>query len=174
MTWSFLPNGSISSSTIDKVAQDLYSIFYLKANYNKSKIFWCRLLANKVNVLTINYGFKVGALPVRYLGVPLITGKLFEKELKPFTANIIDRLIAYTTNHLSFASRLQLISSIIEGITNFWSFIFIILEKLLKRLNNVVMPSSTIIQLWLPGLFVSQNRKGDWVWRDLKARILLV
>ncbi|GKV01139.1 hypothetical protein SLEP1_g13719 [Rubroshorea leprosula] len=53
-------------------------------NYNKSEIFCCGLSMTEIQLLVDRFGFKLGTLPVRYLGVPLITGKLTCKDLRPF------------------------------------------------------------------------------------------
>ncbi|GKV28979.1 hypothetical protein SLEP1_g37962 [Rubroshorea leprosula] len=47
-------------------------------------------------------GLKIGTLTVRHLGVPLITGRLTGKDLKPLVSKIMDRMNSWTSKHLSF------------------------------------------------------------------------
>lgn len=56
-------------------------------------------------------GFKVGLLPVKYLGVLVISGKLDYNDC---------RIHHWASKSLSFAGTLQLISSVIFSITNYW------------------------------------------------------
>ncbi|GKV01156.1 hypothetical protein SLEP1_g13733 [Rubroshorea leprosula] len=88
-------------------------------NYNKSEIFCCGLSVTEILQLVDRVGFKLGTLPVRYLGVPLITGKLTYKDLRPLIEKITNKLTSWTAEYLTFAGGLQLIASVIHGISTF-------------------------------------------------------
>ncbi|GKU98807.1 hypothetical protein SLEP1_g11756 [Rubroshorea leprosula] len=92
---------------------------------------------NVIRELADLYGFKVGTLPVRYLGVPLITGRLTDAALKPLITKITDKISSWTSRYLSFAGRLQLISSILQSITNFWCSIFILPKRVIKSVEGI-------------------------------------
>jgi hypothetical protein len=55
-----------------------------------------------------------GSLPVRYLGVPLITKRLSAVDCDALVAKIVGCIDSWLVRHLSFAVRLQLISSILS------------------------------------------------------------
>jgi hypothetical protein len=72
---------------------------------------------------------KEGKLPdieVRYLGVPLISSKLSGADCDSLLGKISGRINYWMSKHLSFAARLQLLSSVLYSIQVFWSNIFIL------------------------------------------------
>lgn len=54
-------------------------------------------------------GFKVGILPVKYLGVPLLTRKLSISDCEPLLQMLRKRVENWTGKLLSYVGRLQLI-----------------------------------------------------------------
>ncbi|GKV06257.1 hypothetical protein SLEP1_g18157 [Rubroshorea leprosula] len=104
---------------IDSILQKFYTISGLKVNYQKFELFCCRISNSTIQCLIESYGFKLGILPVRYLGVPLITERLTDADLKPLITKITARIQSWSSKYLSFAGRLQLITSVFEGIANF-------------------------------------------------------
>ena len=71
-------------------------------------------------------GFSLGSLPMKYLGVPLISSKLSHSDCQPFLDKIMARIQSWTCSCLSFVGRLQLISSVLYSIQTYWCTIFII------------------------------------------------
>ena len=59
--------------------------------------------------------FTIGKLPVRYLGVPLITKKLGVKECKPLIDRVKNRVQDWRNRNMTYAGRLQLIASILSS-----------------------------------------------------------
>ncbi|GLT50497.1 hypothetical protein SLA2020_239800 [Shorea laevis] len=132
----FTDGSSSSIEAIDNVLELFYKISGLRVNYKKSELFCCGLPAADVQQLVNRFGFKLGVLPVRYLGVLLITGKLTYKDLQPLIAKITDRMSSWSAKHLSFVGRLQLISSVIQGMTTFWCSTFILPKKVIKEIEQ--------------------------------------
>lgn len=66
--------------------------------------------------------FKVprGDLPVRFLGVPLISSHLYINDCMPLVNKITSRLNAWSNLLLSLAGRALLIKSVIHAIQHFW------------------------------------------------------
>lgn len=60
-------------------------------------------------------GLKLGQLPVRYLGVPLISQKLRDVDCKCLIEKITARISSWTARYLSYAGRWQLVSSILAS-----------------------------------------------------------
>lgn len=58
-------------------------------------------------------GIKQGALPVRYLVVPLSSKKMNKSDYQPLLDKIMARFNSWSARHLSFAGRLKLIQSVI-------------------------------------------------------------
>ncbi|GLT40879.1 hypothetical protein SLA2020_149800 [Shorea laevis] len=69
-------------ATIDDTLKRFYSVAGLKVNCAKLELFCCGILASGALHFASVYGFKIGTLPVRYLGVPLIIGRLPGKRPK--------------------------------------------------------------------------------------------
>jgi len=77
-----------------------------------------------------------GTLPVRYLGVPLITKRLSAVDCDTLVAKIISRIESWLVKHLSFAGRLQLITSVLCSFHVFWSRVFILPKKVIKLIEQ--------------------------------------
>lgn len=98
----------------------------LKINRQKSELLIdggsssrCRALANEL-------GIAQGALPLRYLGVPLSLQKMTRSDFQPLLDKIAARFSSWTVKHLSFAGRFQLIQVVIYSTISFWASMFII------------------------------------------------
>jgi len=77
-----------------------------------------------------------GTLPVRYLGVPLITKRLSAVDCVTLVAKFISRIESWLVKHLSFAGRLQLITSVLCSFHVFWSRVFILPKKVIKLIEQ--------------------------------------
>ena len=106
--------GRLSSANTLKEALDLFfTLSGLQPNNIKSSIFIAgRDEHYKVQILQI-FGFPEDSLLVRYLGVPLISNKLFANDCKILVENMVGRLRSWTCQFLSYARRLQLIKSVL-------------------------------------------------------------
>ena len=82
-------------------------------------------------------GFRLGVLPVRYLGVPLVTRRLTDQDCLPLVEKISFRINHWSTQFLSYAGRLQLIQSVVYSIQNFWCRQFLLPKSVLKKLNQL-------------------------------------
>ncbi|GKV42033.1 hypothetical protein SLEP1_g49489 [Rubroshorea leprosula] len=153
----FADGSNRSLASVDTVLKEFYSISCLKVNYAKLEIFCCGIPEREVQDLTGTYGFKAGTLPVRYVGVPLITGKLTNKDLKSLISKITERMNSWASKHLSFVGRLQLITSIIQGITNFWCFTFFLPKKVIKEVEKLCNAF-----LWKNSTNAAKGAKVSW------------
>lgn len=82
-------------------------------------------------------GMKQGALPIRYLGVPLSSKKMKKSDFQPLLDKILFRFNSWTVRHLSFAGRFQLIQAVIYSTISFWASIFIIPKECIKLLEQM-------------------------------------
>ena len=60
--------------------------------------------------------FNAGSLPIRYLGVPLISSRLKKSDCKILVEKIVARARSWASRALSYAGRLQLVNSILFAI----------------------------------------------------------
>ncbi|GAA0185197.1 reverse transcriptase [Lithospermum erythrorhizon] len=69
-------------------------------------------------------GMKEGELPMKYLGVPLSSRKLFKEDYSLLINKICRKIDSWQAMHLSMGGRAQLIRTSIFGVQNFWCSIF--------------------------------------------------
>ncbi|XP_059627223.1 uncharacterized protein LOC132270018 [Cornus florida] len=73
----------------------------------------------EANILSL-FGFEKGLLPVRYLGVPLITTMLRSSDCRAIIDKINLRITHWSSKNLSFAGRLQLIKALLFSTQVYW------------------------------------------------------
>ncbi|XP_020242707.1 uncharacterized protein LOC109820923 [Asparagus officinalis] len=77
-------------------------------------------------------------LPVRYLGVPLISKRLSCLDCSALLSRISEKFQNWQKREvLSYAERLQLIKSVILGIHIFWTNNYILPSKVLRKIDNL-------------------------------------
>jgi len=108
----------------------------LKANPSKSSIFLAGVAQEvKQNILNILH-MPEGTLPVRYLGVPLITKRLTSIECEVLVNKITVRVNSWLVKKLTFAGWLQLISSVLLSMQVFWAKFFILPKKVIRLIEQ--------------------------------------
>ncbi|KAJ0463265.1 putative reverse transcriptase zinc-binding domain-containing protein [Helianthus annuus] len=80
--------------------------------------------------------FNKGELPVRYLGVPLISSKLMYKDCKVLVDRLDKRVDNWMTKSLSFAGRLQLIKSVMSAMHIYWVSVFMLPARIVKDIEK--------------------------------------
>ena len=83
--------------------------------------------------ILLNFPFAEGALPVRYLGLPLLT-KAMRKTL---VEKIRSKINTWTCRYLSYAGRLQLIKAVLMSIVNFWAAVFRLPSGCIKEVEQL-------------------------------------
>ncbi|KAK4384089.1 hypothetical protein Sango_3092900 [Sesamum angolense] len=81
-----------------------------------------------------------GHLPVRYLGLPLISSRLSIADCQPLLQKIDSRIKGWEGVQISFAGRVQLIKSVLISFEVYWAMAFIlpkgIINEMIKRLRT--------------------------------------
>ncbi|GJZ05760.1 hypothetical protein Tco_0539553 [Tanacetum coccineum] len=70
--------------------------------------------------------FARGELPVKYLGVPLISSRLLNKDCKILVERVKNRIGDWKNKSLSFVGRLQLCKSVISSMHVYWASVLMI------------------------------------------------
>lgn len=82
-------------------------------------------------------GFSLGALPIRYLGVPLVLGRLSYQDCSSIVEKVHKHLAGWKNRSLSYTGRLTLIKSIPYESYIYWSRIFGLPGKLKKQIESL-------------------------------------
>ncbi|XP_013594768.1 PREDICTED: uncharacterized protein LOC106302916 [Brassica oleracea var. oleracea] len=91
----------------------------------------------EINNISSTTGLVHAILPIRYLGVPLVTKKLSLANCEPLIQQVKKKIYSWSACSLSFAGRLLLINTVIARISNFWCSTFTIPKKCIKIINSL-------------------------------------
>ncbi|CAH9126786.1 unnamed protein product [Cuscuta epithymum] len=83
----------------------------------------------------VDYGR--GVFPVRYLGVPLAPLKVSVAQYAPLLETVNDFLKTWNTKTISYAGKLELIRSVIQGVQSFWLQVFPVPITILDRIVSI-------------------------------------
>ena len=83
----------------------------------------------------MNFPFAVGSLPVRYLGLPLMTQGMRKQDYLPLLEKIRNKIGTWTSRYLSYGGRLQLIKAVLMSIVSFWASVFRLPSKCMKEVE---------------------------------------
>ncbi|KAH7659449.1 RNA-directed DNA polymerase protein [Dioscorea alata] len=82
-------------------------------------------LVVKEQIISI-LNFKMGDLPVKYLGLPLFSTRLKKEHCHVLIDRISARVLNWAAKSLSYAGRLQLINSVLNSMHVYWSSVFLL------------------------------------------------
>ena len=129
-----------TSSSVQIIMDELYkfeNFSRLQVNKQKSAIFLAGVNGDvKKDILNIT-GFSLGCLPMKYLGFPLISIRLSHCDCQPLLDKLLARIQAWTSRSLSFAGRLQLLSSVLYNIQMYWCSMFIIPKYTIAKIEQI-------------------------------------
>lgn len=132
----FFDGSSSSLHGIYETLEDFAGWSGLHMNREKTQLFHAGLSELECIVLA-SYGFTIGSLPIRYLGLPLMSRKLKITEYATLIDKITARFNSWAVKSLSFAGRLQLIASVISGLVNFWISTFILPMGCIRNIESL-------------------------------------
>lgn len=121
-----------------KVFVEFARISGLKISMEKSTIYLAGVSDRAKEELSNRFHFTTGQLPVRYLGLPLITKQMTVNDCLPLLEKKIhSRINSWTVRPLSIAGRLQLLSSVVNRISNFWLSAFRLPRECIKEIDKL-------------------------------------
>ncbi|KAL0302606.1 UNVERIFIED_CONTAM: hypothetical protein Scaly_3027400 [Sesamum calycinum] len=107
----------------------------LQVNASKSQIIISKSGQHEKQQILDLLGFQEGSLPVKYLGVPLISSRLTLADCSPLISKVDSRLSGWGHLNLSFAGRALLIKSVLGTLHNYWASVFILPKGIIKILE---------------------------------------
>ncbi|CAH9101392.1 unnamed protein product [Cuscuta europaea] len=109
----------------------------LLVNQDKSNIFVGGNIEHKLPFILQMVDFQQGSFPVRYLGIPLAPLKISVAQFSPLIDTVTDYFNAWNTKSLSYAGKVELIKSVIQGVQSFWLGIFPVPKTILDRIVSL-------------------------------------
>ncbi|XP_033129481.1 uncharacterized protein LOC117126159 [Brassica rapa] len=132
----FFDGSSNSLHGISECLDDFASWSRLHMNASKTELFTAGLDHGETQAIA-SYGFPTGNLPIRYLGLPLMSRKLKIAEYAPLMNKITKSFNAWSVKLLSFAGRLQLLRTVIFGLINFWVSAFMLPKGCIAAIESL-------------------------------------
>jgi len=102
----------------------------------KSTVFFANVADQVKQSILDLMPFKEGKLPVKYLGVLLISSRLLSKDRKVLIKRMESRITHWGNKFLSFDGRLQFIRSVLSSLHIYWASVFILPMRLIKDLER--------------------------------------
>lgn len=109
----------------------------LHPSSSKSSCFFGNVPIGTVHNILQLTAFSWGDLPVKYLGLPLISSKLNTQDCLPLLSRIRGQIELWANKPLTFSGRLQLIKVVLYGILGFWSHHLFLPKFLLRSIQSV-------------------------------------
>ncbi|KAJ0604634.1 putative RNA-directed DNA polymerase [Helianthus annuus] len=129
----------------------------LVPSMNKSTVFFWGVPNYVKDQIRSLMQFEEGVLPVRYLGVPLISTRLIYNDCKKLVENMESRISDWKAKSLSFAGRLQLIRSVLSSMHVYWASVFILPKRIIYDLEDRMRRF-----LWAQGNNIKGKAKVNW------------
>lgn len=126
-----------SIENVLKIFEDFAAISGLKISLEKSTLFTAGLSEAQEGTILNSFPFASGSLPVRYLGLPLLSRRMTINDYLPLVEKIRKRMSSWTGRFLSYGGRLQLINSVITSMANFWLTAFRLPGSCLKEIERL-------------------------------------
>ncbi|XP_074315374.1 uncharacterized protein LOC141651568 [Silene latifolia] len=106
-------------------------------NAMKSNIYFNGVSSSvKADILLVS-GFLEGHTPFKYLGVPIVSGRLSMKNCVVLIDNVTARIKIFGARKLSYSGRLILVNYVLTTLHSHWATIFVILRGVLRRIDSI-------------------------------------
>ncbi|KAL2231095.1 UNVERIFIED_CONTAM: hypothetical protein Sindi_1703900 [Sesamum indicum] len=161
----------------------------LRLNIHRSHVIISRSAQGWKDQILAVMGFQEGQLPMRYLGLPLLSSRLTINDCQPLLLKIDARINGWEGISLSYAGRIQIIKSVLSAMSTYWASAFIlpktVTKQIEKRLRNFLwkgnytsgyakMCRTSIWVEWLKHGRLRENsiwrineKGGSWGWRKI-------
>ncbi|XP_038996528.1 uncharacterized protein LOC120121164 [Hibiscus syriacus] len=130
--------GNVESvAGVISVLDKFYEISGLNLNAAKCVFFTAGASNKNVEIIKHLSGLNLGCLPIRYIGIPLITRKLTVKDCESLIESIKSRINLWSGKLLSFAGRLELIKSVMFSISNYWCRHLLLPQAIINKIEQL-------------------------------------
>ncbi|XP_021845586.2 uncharacterized protein [Spinacia oleracea] len=132
----------------------------LQVNPTKSSIYCCGMSSSIQTSIQQCSGFKLDFLPFRYLGVPISSKKLKASDCDLLVEKMVAKIKVWSSRHISFAGRMQLVNSVLMSICVYWGQIFLLPKRITQKITAICRSF-----LWF-GTY-DESRPGSVGWDQL-------
>ncbi|GJX73150.1 reverse transcriptase domain, reverse transcriptase zinc-binding domain protein [Tanacetum coccineum] len=126
----------------------------------KSTAYLCNVRNHVKHSILSFMPFVEGELPVKYLGVPLISSWLLNKDCKILVERVKNRIGDWKNKSLSFAGRLQLCKSVLSSMHVYWASVLMIPIGIIQDIQQHMRGF-----LWCNGKL--KRGKAKVAWEDI-------
>ncbi|GJR79369.1 uncharacterized protein Tco_0150154, partial [Tanacetum coccineum] len=123
----------------------------------KSTAFFCNVAPFVKTAILSIMPFLEGKLLVKYLGVPLISSRLLNKDCKVLVEKAKNRIGDWKNKSLSFAGRLQLCKLVISSMHVYWASVLVIPKVIIYDIQHLIRGF-----LWCNGEYKRGKAKVAW------------
>ncbi|KAL2248038.1 UNVERIFIED_CONTAM: hypothetical protein Sindi_2656100, partial [Sesamum indicum] len=177
-------HADMDSNGVFKTGLDRFAVWSgLRLNVQKSHLIISRSAQGLRDEMLTALGFQEGVLPMRYLGLPLLSSRLTIADCRPLLMKIDKRIAGWEGIALSYAGRVQIIKSVLMALSLYWASAFILPKKVTneieKRLRTFLWKGTSTSgyakgRLRDTSIWTISEHGGSWGWRKLlRLRIFL-
>nr|GEU60435.1 hypothetical protein [Tanacetum cinerariifolium] len=132
-------HGDVHSARVIQEALDEFKdASGLNPSMPKSKAYFCNVINyTKLAILNV-LPFEEDRLPVKYLGVPLVSSRLIFRDCKELIEKVQNLVNDWKNKALSSAGRLQLIQSVLGSLHVYWASVFILPARVLLDIEQIM------------------------------------
>ncbi|GKB41505.1 RNA-directed DNA polymerase, eukaryota, reverse transcriptase zinc-binding domain protein [Tanacetum coccineum] len=134
----FFHGDTNSVSLIKNSVDEFGSCSGLLPNFNKSIVFFGSISEEDQQELLNILPFGKGKLPMKYLGVPLISKRLGVNDCKILIDKVKTKINHRRNKFLTYAGKLQLIASVLESIQSYWCCVFLLPKTVVNDINRIM------------------------------------
>ncbi|KAK4389436.1 Retrovirus-related Pol polyprotein from type-2 retrotransposable element R2DM [Sesamum angolense] len=135
--------------------QEFRDVSGLAVNTAKSNIFTAGIQNDTLDEALAMTEFARWHMPVQYLGIPLAAQRLSVTDYSPLVDQIAGCIHKWTAKSLSFAGRLELIRSVIQGVECFWLQVFPLPMAVIEKIHH------------LSRAFLWNSKRAPVAWEDI-------
>nr|GEX47182.1 reverse transcriptase domain-containing protein [Tanacetum cinerariifolium] len=156
LLWRFLLSCFIKG-IIKEALDEFKDASGLNPSMPKSKAYFCNVLNHTKLAILHVLPFEEDRLPVKYLGVPLVSSRLIFRDCKELIDKVQNRVNDWKNKSLSIAGRLQLIQSVLGSLNVFWASVFGLPSRVLLDIVQIMCGF-----LWCQGSISRGKAKVAW------------
>nr|XP_043629995.1 uncharacterized protein LOC122601295 [Erigeron canadensis] len=154
-----------SARIISDALNDFQNMSGLVPSLPKSTVFLSNVPNHVKNAILEIMPFEHGELPVKYLGVPLVSSRLLYKDCKILVEKMENRITNWRNKFLSFAGRLQLMTfGVLSSLHVYWASMFILPSRVINDLEKLMRAF-----IWSQGPMKkgkAKTKTDSIVWKD--------